>query len=243
MGTLKNRQKGHKNALIIGRDFRFSPIGNHKHPIVQKSADKGEVFAREYVKHFNAVWAAEGAGIKTGEIWSSKQGIGAPGVKGVKSSPKSKYKHIIEKELQKMGSVVKDKGITPEQVVDEIASIAFNNDGEFSSNSKLKVTTDHKLKALDMLAKYLGLYEKDNKQKVADTQVLQIAFVGADYAEHQAKAAQSQKAILANSVDKNPELRKRSEDLKARIVGSKTLDLKAYAETKSKPKEDNENTK
>lgn len=84
-----------------------------------------------------------------------------------------------------MGEIVKRKEIKAEQIVDELAKIAFTKTGtpfmkEGDTDANLKVNVKDKLKALDMLAKWLGLYEKDNKQKAASTQLLQIAFIGAD---------------------------------------------------------------
>ena len=69
-----------------------------------------------------------------------------------------------------------------------------------------------------MLAKYLGLYERDNKQKVADTKVLQIAFVGADHAEAQllnAKAIAEAKEVSV--VEGNEELERRNVEILKKI--------------------------
>lgn len=84
----------------------------------------------------------------------------------------------LEQAREHMAEIVEKKNITPEMVVEEIAQIAFNSEGMFCG--KMVVSTKDKLKALDMLAKWLGLYERDNKQRAANQQVLQVAFVGKD---------------------------------------------------------------
>lgn len=82
-----------------------------------------------------------------------------------------------EKELEyEMAEVVKAQNITKEMIVEEIATIAFCKEEEEGK----KIHPAVRLKALDMLAKWAGLYEKDNAQKLAGTSLLQIAFVGAD---------------------------------------------------------------
>lgn len=222
--------RGNYTPRLIGEDFRFSPIGNHKHPKLKRSAEKGKAFAREYVKHFNAIWAAESSGVRVGENWLSRIGKaqkGSRSSKGLCFNPKVRYAYFIEEEMKKMSKLAEQKGITPEQVIDELSAIAFNNTGFFGTD--IKVTADHKLRALDMLAKYLGLYEKDNKQKAPETQVLQIAFVGADAASQAVVKAEEIREAKSeeNSVDKNPELLHRTEVLESAIktVGKKTLDL------------------
>lgn len=74
-----------------------------------------------------------------------------------------------------MAEIVKAKDITKEMIVEGIADIAFRSD-----ESEKPVPPAVRLKALDLLAKWAGLYEKDNAQKLAGTSLLQIAFVGAD---------------------------------------------------------------
>lgn len=205
--TNKIRGAGFKKQLIIGTDFSHSPIGNHKHSQVKKSQIQGEIFAKEYVKSFNTTKAAKIAGLPILKIHGQKQTT-------CQGNPKARFAHLIDKEMKKMGDIVESVGVTPEQVVDELIQIAFNSSGEFAGNAKVKVTTDHKLKALDMLAKYLGLYEKDNKQKVADTKVLQVAFVGADYAETQIlRAKEIAEVKEVSAVDGNKELEKRNDEI------------------------------
>lgn len=108
---------------------------------------------------------------------------------------------VFRKEVSEfMGEIVKRKEIKAEQIVDEIAKIAFSKTGtpfasEGDVDNNLKVNIKDKLKALDMLAKWLGLYEKDNKQKAANTQLLQVAFIGSDKIEKVTK----QNKLIAES--------------------------------------------
>lgn len=164
----------------VGLDFRSSPLNHTSGRAVIKfreSDEKCRKFAREYVRNgFNSTEACRKAGyaVKNRKIAA------------VSTVPQRAVYHI-EEELEIMGEIVKSKDITAEKLVDEIAALAFNLDGEVGA---IKVSAKDKLKALDMLAKWLGLYEKDNKQKAADTQVLQIAFVGADKVEDMQKRAE-----------------------------------------------------
>lgn len=87
----------------------------------------------------------------------------------------------LEQAREHMAEIVKKKNITPEMVVEEIAQIAFCSTGAFQDS--MKVSTKDKLRALDMLARWLGLYERDNKQRAGQQQVLQVAFVGKDVEE------------------------------------------------------------
>lgn len=74
-----------------------------------------------------------------------------------------------------MAEIVKAHDITKEMIVEGIADIAFRSD-----ESEKPIHPAVRLKALDLLAKWAGLYEKDNAQKLAGTSLLQIAFVGED---------------------------------------------------------------
>lgn len=205
-GVLGSQNKGNHAQLILGKDFTASPIGNHKHPGVEKSFERGRVFAKAYAQTFNTSEACRVAGLPT-----TKKG-------GPQGQPKDKYDYLVKEEMEKMGEVAALRGLKPEQVIDELMQIAFNSSGDFAGNEKMKITADHKLKALDMLAKYLGLYEKDNKQKVADTKVLQVAFVGADYVDTQILKAKEIAEVKENSVvDGNEELEKRNDEILRKI--------------------------
>jgi phage terminase small subunit len=71
----------------------------------------------------------------------------------------------VKEEIQaRMREIAVKKGISAEKVLDEICKIAFMHlDDLRDDKPKLKLVTD-KLNALNLLAKHLGLYEKDNKR-------------------------------------------------------------------------------
>lgn len=204
--------------LLFGKDFSHHPQPYYTFEQTKTRISKSEAFAREYVKTFKVRDSFRKVGMLPPAIEKKNYYVQSFPV----TLQSRNFRYYIDKEMEKMAEIVRQKGITPEQVVDELAAIAFNSEGEFVGGP-MKVTTDHKLKALDMLAKYLGLYEKDNKQKVANTQLLQIAFVGADVVMEQQQKIKREKEIKAQTIDDNPELVKRSEDLKTKILGEGKL--------------------
>lgn len=101
-------------------------------------------------------------------------------------------------------SDMKDGTITPEtitkeRVVAEIAKLAF---GKRLGEATNFVRDDIKLKALDMLGRWIGLYERDNAQKIANTQLLQITFVGEDGAELRKQQLLDAENVLKDEVAK-----------------------------------------
>lgn len=99
-------------------------------------------------------------------------------------------------------------GITPEEIINEIVKVAFAKDDkplskETEQGETIVFSAKDKLKALEMLARIFGLYEKDNAQKAANNQVLQIAFVDANYAEQAKQLEVKNKAIQAESATEN----------------------------------------
>lgn len=104
----------------------------------------------------------------------------------------------------KYREICKMHGITEEQVVKEIASIAFQKSSEVEREERAHPAV--RLRALDMLARFLGIYEKDNAQKLANTQLLQIAFVSPEVARQQ--------GIMLNSVANTDPKMAESEELK-----------------------------
>lgn len=204
--TIKSVKYSGGSPSRIGLDFSASPLNHLSGRTIIKfkeSDEKCQKFAREYVRNgFNSAEACRKAGyaIKNGKVAT------------ISTIPQRAVYHI-EKELEVMGEIVKSKDITTEKLVDEIASLAFNLDGRVGN---IKVDAKDKLKALDMLAKWLGLYEKDNKQKVADTQVLQIAFVGADKVDDMKKRARKIKEAKQTIWDKS--LQTKGKEVKAKIL-------------------------
>lgn len=205
--TIKSVKLSGGSPSRIGLDFSASPLNHLSGRSVarfEESDAKCQKFAREYVRNgFNSAEACRKAGyaVKHGKVAT------------ISTIPQRAVYHI-EKELEVMSKIVKSKDITPEKVVDEIASLAFNLSGRVGD---VKVEAKDKLKALDMLAKWLGLYEKDNKQKVADTQVLQIAFVGADKVDDMQKRARKIKEAKQTIWDKS--LVEKGKEVKTKILG------------------------
>ena len=67
----------------------------------------------------------------------------------------------VQAEIQRLQTIEAEKAdVTPETVIKELKSIAFADTTEDSV-----IKPQHKLAALDMLSKHLGLYERDNLQK------------------------------------------------------------------------------
>lgn len=110
-----------------------------------------------------------------------------------------------------MGEIMKEKELTKEQIVDAIARIAFNEEAGENINAAIR------LRALDMLAKWAGLYEKDNAQKLANTSLLQIAFVSNEVQEQKEKELKILETIETTSVP-TPQLEKKEKEITARIL-------------------------
>lgn len=111
-----------------------------------------------------------------------------------------------------MAEIVKAKDITKEMIVEGIADIAFRSD-----ESEKPIHPAVRLKALDLLAKWVGLYEKDNAQKLAGTSLLQIAFVGADRVGlREAQLKQVEGVEVSSKPSKK--LKKLENDVKEKIV-------------------------
>lgn len=161
----------HYRSILYGANFSASPFKWHSAKWLKRSNLK-----RINIETQNAVLFRRG-GINRGELNHFTDRRFANG------------EDVFKQEVNKfMGEIAKRKEIKAEQIVDEIAKIAFSKTGtpfapEGDVDGNLKVNIKDKLKALDMLAKWLGLYEKDNKQKAANTQLLQVAFIGSDKIE------------------------------------------------------------
>ena len=109
-------------------------------------------FCLEYLKDFNATEAAERAGYSKKTAYS----IGGRLLKNVevkKRIDESKTKQVKKAELK------------TESIIKELKKIAFANaDGE-------KIKTSDKLKALEMLGKYLGMFDKGKEQMTVNIMV------------------------------------------------------------------------
>jgi len=110
-----------------------------------KLTAKQEKFCNEYLVDLNASGAARRAGysVKTSNV----------------TGPQYLLKPVVQARIQQLRKVLaKNEGVTPEKVVAEFASIAFHKP------SKIYKVSD-KIKALESLGKYLGIFLEDNKQK------------------------------------------------------------------------------
>lgn len=164
------RGKG-KRSIIYGSNFSLSPFSHHSANMVRKSNLVRFYVEAQKTARFHTEEKAWHKLVYLPDRWE---------VTG---------EDFFKKEVDSfMGEIVKKKEIKAEQIVDEIAKIAFSKTGtpflqEGDDEKQLKINIKDKLKALDMLAKWVGLYEKDNKQKAANTQLLQVAFIGSEKVE------------------------------------------------------------
>lgn len=117
-----------------------------------KLTAKQEKFVKEYLTDLNATQAAIRAGYSEKTAYSQGQRL----LKNVE----------IQKELAKHQKALQDKTeITQEKVIEELAAIGFANATDFAVNG-IPITdntqhkTSSKLKALELLGKTLGLFDK-----------------------------------------------------------------------------------
>lgn len=142
----------------------------------KKLTSKQSCFCLEYMVDLNATKAA----IRAGYSERSARQIGQENLS----------KHDIQEEIQTLlRKKTKDREITIERVIDELAAIAFfkvsdfykvNNAGELVVNLKavidsnsgiilentkygVRLKTQNKIKALEILANYVGLFDKSQK--------------------------------------------------------------------------------
>ena len=113
---------------------------------------KQEAFVREYMIDLNATQAA----IRAGYSERTANRIGAENLS----------KPVIQAEIQEQRKAAEEKCIvTVEWILSEIAKIAQNEE----------VRTADRLKALELLGKYLGLWEKRQEE---GAQVVRVVFEG-----------------------------------------------------------------
>lgn len=105
--------------------------------------DKQKRFVDEYLVDLNATQAAKRAGYKDPNI--GRQLI---------------TKNNVAEEIRKRKKELSEKtGITQQMVVEELGKVAFAEAADYS-DTKLKYA--NKLRALELLGKHLGLFEKDS---------------------------------------------------------------------------------
>ena len=175
-----------------------------------KLTPKQEKFCQEYIVDLNGKQAAIRAGYskKTAEVQASKM-LSNPKVQEYVSFLKGKREERTEitgdrvvEELAKIAFMdaeqfFKDDGdVKLLSELDDDAKSAVSSysykrvnlgDGEYVDVPIIKM--HDKLKALELLGKHIGIFEKDNKQKQQPVQdnKWEITFVSADYAKNENK--------------------------------------------------------
>ena len=118
--------------------------------------EKQKLFVQEYLVDLNATQAAIRAGYKE----KAARSVGAENL----------TKPDIQKAIQ---SAIKERqdrtGITQDRVLKELGKVAFA-DANDSSESDLKYS--NKLKALEMLGKHLGIFERPEKTTDEGVQIV-----------------------------------------------------------------------
>lgn len=127
------------------------------------------------------------------------------------------YSDKIKEVQREMSNIVESKNITKEQVVEEISKIAFSSTGLIGDS--IEIRASDKLKALDMLSKWLGLYERDNAQKASQNALLQVAFVGGDMLSNEVKATLEKESLLEDSIWNDDSMSKLETKTKAKLRG------------------------
>lgn len=108
---------------------------------------KQQRFVEEYLVDLNATQAAIRAGYKA----KTAAVIGSENLK----------KPYVKAEIQKRQQEKSNKtGITQERVLNELAKVAF---ADAADNPTADLRYTNKLRALEMLAKHLGLFERSNE--------------------------------------------------------------------------------
>lgn len=115
----------------------------------QKLTDRQEKFCNEYLIDLNATQAA----IRAGYSKKTADRIGHENLS----------KLDIQERIQGLRQIIADnQQITPERVIKEFARIAFDVDPKTDK----KLNYSDKNKALENIGKHLGIFEKDNSQKI-----------------------------------------------------------------------------
>lgn len=119
-----------------------------------KLSAKQILFCQEYLIDMNATQACIRAGYSKG----SANGQGARMLSN--ASVKANVKELIDKRADKLD-------ITADKILGEITKVAYVD----IEDTESEVKPSDKLKALDMLGKHVGLYERDNEQSKTKVEV------------------------------------------------------------------------
>lgn len=111
--------------------------------------DKQNLFCKYYIIDFHVTKAAEKAGYSKKTAYS----IGSELLK--KPEIQDRLKELMKKREERTE-------ITADRVVKELAKFAFNEDGK---SDAFKVDSKDKIKALELLAKHTGAFNKDESEK------------------------------------------------------------------------------
>lgn len=117
---------------------------------MKKLTSKEELFCREYVITKNAHRSAVSAG------YSEKT------ARNIASQNLTKI-HIINRIKELQAPVLKKYEVTTENIIKELAKIGFSSEDDLEGFSKLELKD--KLKALEMLARTTGAFNKDESNK------------------------------------------------------------------------------
>lgn len=115
---------------------------------------KQRAFAIHYSKHANAAEAARKAGYAKSSVYTT----------GSRLLQRQDIQDALQ-ELWVAESIT--AGITPERVATEVASIAFNRSGETQDRDRLK--------ALELLSRYLGLFNDKLQISYDDPDIIEAA--------------------------------------------------------------------
>lgn len=199
--SLNNEQKEHTEQVLdeLSKPFKKYSEYDKKRSRRLYGSDFDEhpitsVSRRSKKSKMDSVSKKQKAILHVANLTPSRTGL--PSEKNGDHDERLSEYHKQDAELY-MDMITKSAKITPEMLVEEIAKIAFTKDGmpfanEGDYNGKLNVSIKDKLKALDMLSKWAGLYERDNAQKsaAAASQMLQITFIGSDVVDEVQKKRQ-----------------------------------------------------
>ena len=114
---------------------------------------KQELFCKEYIVDFNATRAALAANYSKPTAYA----IGAENLR--KPQIQAYIKDLMAKREQRLD-------VTADRVVQELAKIAFNDDAQIYEGA-FSVETKEKIKALELLAKHTGAFNKDESEKTS----------------------------------------------------------------------------
>ena len=136
---------------------------------MKKLTKQQKIFIKEYMKTLDGVHSAQHAGYKNKDLKSVVDDLLSKDflIKALKNELKNQiYSLQVQKGyvIQKLLKIA-EFSLEEEDITDK--------DGNFTGRVKLRDASCG-LKALESLAKYLGLHEKDAEKKLSDTKIITI---------------------------------------------------------------------